>query len=45
MDSFEFLGLSFGIVITIVFGVVVYLVILVNRRRKKKFLHREKSEH
>ena len=43
MEKIEFLGLNVIIIGVTVFVVVVYLVILINKRRKEKFLHR-KSE-
>ena len=46
MELTEFLKLNIGIIAVIFLIVMVYLIILINKRRKEKFLHRnaEKKE-
>lgn len=44
MEIFEFLGLNVIIVSTIGLIVIIYLVSLINKRRKDKFLHQEGKE-
>ncbi len=41
MQTFEFLGLNVVIVGGVALMVVLYLVFLINKRRKEKFLHEE----
>lgn len=44
MQNIEFLGLNFIIVSSLGLGVVIYLVILIHKRRRDKFLHQEENE-
>ena len=39
METFEFLGLNVVFMGIIVLGVLIYLITLINKRRKAKFLH------
>lgn len=39
MKVINFFSLNIGIVAVVVLGVFLYLVILINKRRKDKFLH------
>ena len=39
METIEFLGLNFIVGGIIVLGVFIYLIILINKRRREKFLH------
>ena len=41
MRTFEFLGLNVVIVGVVVLVIILYLVFLINKRRKAKFLHEE----
>ncbi len=41
METFEFLKLNIVIGAVLILGVFVYLVVLINKRRKNKFLHPE----
>jgi len=43
MEEFEFLGLNAVIIGIIVLAVFAYLLLLVNKRRKEKFLHSRKK--
>ena len=45
MEIFKFLGLNIGIVGGIVLIVFIYLVVLINKRRERKFLHNEKKKN
>ncbi len=39
MEVFRFLGLNIGIVGVVVLVVFIYLIVLINKRRTRKFLH------
>jgi hypothetical protein len=41
METFEFLKLNFVLGAIVILGGFVYLVVLINKRRKNKFLHPE----
>ena len=41
MKTFEFLGLNVIIVGAVVLLIILYLIFLINKRRKDKFLHNE----
>lgn len=43
MQNFDFLGINFIITSSLGLGVVVYLIILIQKRRRDKFLHQEKE--
>jgi len=44
METIDFLELNFVIVGTAVLAVFIYLIFLINKRRKEKFLHRDPEE-
>lgn len=44
MEIFKFLGLNIGIVGGIVLIVFIYLVVLINKRRARKFLHNDQKK-
>jgi hypothetical protein len=39
MELVKFYGLNIGIVATVGLVIVVYLIVLINKRRRSKFLH------
>ena len=45
MDITEFLGLNVVAFGVLVGAVIVYLVILINKRRKSKFLHKDTTKN
>jgi hypothetical protein len=45
MQIVEFLGLNVVIVGVLVGAVFLYLIFLINKRRKEKFLHHEMGKH
>ena len=41
MESFEFLGLNIGVIGAFGLLVIVYLIVIINKRRKNNFLHKK----
>ena len=39
MEIIRFFGLNIGIVASVALAVLVYMIILINKRRRRKFLH------
>jgi hypothetical protein len=44
METFEFLGLNFIIVASVLLCIVIYLIFLIRKRQKDKFLHQSTKE-